>query len=88
MTIQDVLNCVNTATSIKQWTDEYRIYSPNGFVLSYCDKEGQVTSFVTNLDGAVCHLTTAGQEKLQSAIEMRMQKLKIKSIYQNPQKTK
>lgn len=88
MTLQDVLDNIKMSNNIKQWPDEYRIYSPRGFSLVYCNKMGQVTSFLTNLDGAVYNLTDAEQKQLQSALELRMQQLNIKSIYQAPQKQK
>lgn len=88
MTLAQVLNVVNNANQVKQWPNEYRIYSPQGFALIYCDKNGQVTSFVTNLNGAVYVLTDAEKKQLQSAIELRMQQLNIKSVYQSKSNTK
>lgn len=85
MTTEQVLNTVKSATIIKQWPNEYRVYSPDGFSLIYCNKMGQVTSFVTNLDGAVYVLTDTEKTQLQSALNLRMKQLNIKSIFQNPQ---
>ena len=85
MTLQQVLETIKAANQIKQWPNEYRIYAPNGashkFALVYCDDNGNVTSFVTNLNGAVYTLSSAEQKQVQAALNLRMQQLNIKSIY-------
>ena len=92
MTFQQVLNIVKNAKIIKQWSGEYRIYAPKGttyeFALINCDKNGKVTSFVANIDGAIYELSDVQQKQLQAALELRMQEQKIKSIYANPQNKK
>jgi hypothetical protein len=85
MTLQHVLEIIKAANQIKQWPNEYRIYAPNGashkFALVYCDENGKVTSFVTNLNGAVYTLSAVEQKQIQAALNLRMQQLNIKSIY-------
>lgn len=85
MTLQQVLETIKAANQIKQWPNEYRIYAPNGathkFALVYCDENGNVTSFVTNLNGAVYTLSAVEQKQIQAALNLRMQQLNIKSIY-------
>jgi hypothetical protein len=85
MTLQHVLEIIKAANQIKQWPNEYRIYAPNGashkFALVYCDENGNVTSFVTNLNGAVYTLSAVEQKQIQAALNLRMQQLNIKSIY-------
>lgn len=89
MTLQQVLNIVNSATQIKKWPNEYRVYSPNGFVLIYCDISGNVTSFVTNLDGAIYQLNNTEKKQLQSAIDVQKHKLNSKyTCFDRMQKTK
>ena len=85
MTLQHVLEIIKAANQIKQWPNEYRIYAPNGashkFAVVYCDENGNVTSFVTNLNGAVYTLSAVEQKQIQAALNLRMQQLNIKSIY-------
>ena len=89
MTLQQVLNVVHSATQIKKWPDEYRIYSPDGFALVYCDKNGQVTSFLVNMDGAVYVFNATEQKQVQSAIDVQKHKLKSKyTCFDRTQKTK
>ncbi|MEE1030137.1 MAG: hypothetical protein UIC65_03870 [Alphaproteobacteria bacterium] len=89
MTLQQVLNVVHSATQIKKWPNEYRVYSPNGFSLIYCDNSGNVTSFVTNLNGATYELTNIEKKQLQSAIDVQKHKLKSKyTCFDRTQKTK
>ena len=68
MTLQQVLNIVHSATQIKKWPNEYRVYSPNGFSLIYCDNSGNVTSFVTNLNGAIYELTNTEKKQLDGNV--------------------
>ncbi len=89
MTLKKLLNCINAATQIKKWPDEYRIYSPDGFALVYCDKNGQVTSFLVNMDGAVYVFNATEQKQVQSAIDVQKHKLKSKyTCFDRTQKTK
>lgn len=92
MTLQHVLEIIKAANQIKQWPNEYRIYAPNGashkFALVYCDENGNVTSFVTNLNGAVYTLSAVEQKQIQAALNLRMQQLNIKSVYQSKSNTK
>ena len=92
MTSQHVLEIIKAANQIKQWPNEYRIYAPNGashkFALVYCDENGNVTSFVTNLNGAVYTLSAVEQKQIQAALNLRMQQLNIKSVYQSKSNTK
>ncbi len=89
MTLQQVLNVVHSATQIKKWPNEYRVYSPNGFSLIYCDNSGNVTSFVTNLNGATYELTNTEKKQLQSAIDVQKHKINSKyTCFDRTQKTK
>ena len=52
MTYQQLLEIKKNATMIKKWPEEYRIYSGNSLAIVYCDKNGQVKSFVTKATAA------------------------------------
>ena len=67
MTYQQLLEIIKNATMIKKWPEEYRIYSGNSLAIVYCDKNGQVKSFVVNLDGALYHFNATEQKTVQSA---------------------
>lgn len=82
MTYQQLLEIIKNAIMIKKWPDEYRIYSGNSLAIVYCDKNGQVKSFVTNLDGALYHFNATEQKTVQSAIELRKQQINTKSAFQ------
>ena len=82
MTYQQLLEIIKNATMIKKWPEEYRIYSGNSLAIVYCDKNGQVKSFVTNLDGALYHFNATEQKTVQSAIDLRHQQINIKSGFQ------
>lgn len=87
MTFQQLLEIIKNAHTIKKWPEEYRIYSGNSLAIVYCDKNSQVKSFVTNLDGALYHFNATEQKTVQSAIDLRHQQINIKSGFQR-QKTK
>ena len=55
---------------------DYSMASPN-----MAHVYGNVTSFVTNLNGAVYTLSSVEQKQVQAALNLRMQQLNIKSIY-------
>lgn len=82
MTYQQVLDIIKNANIIKKWPEEYRIYSENSLAIVYCDKNGQVKSFVANLDGALYHFNATEQKTVQSAIELRRQQINTKGVFQ------
>ena len=82
MTYQHFLEIIKNATMIKKWPEEYRIYSENSLAIVYCDKNGQVKSFVTNLDGALYHFNATEQKTVQSAIELRKTQINTKGVFQ------
>ncbi len=86
MTYQKLLEIIKNAHTIKKWPNEYRIYSEGGFGIVNCGINGQVKSFVTNLDGALYHFNATEQKTVQSAIDLRHQQINIKSGFQR-QKT-
>ena len=82
MTYQQLLEIIKNATMIKKWPEEYRIYSGKSLAIVYCDKNGQVKSFVANLDGALYHFNATEQKTVQSAIELRRQQINTKGVFQ------
>ena len=86
LSVTKLLQTIKAARVIKNWTEEYRIYSPSAIVVVYIDNEGTVGAYASKLtDGKVLPTIVFGEasKKITKAIKKRFNEL-----YLNNEKTK
>ncbi len=71
MTVKDVFVAINSAHQIKKWQSEYRVYSQDGTVFIYTDKEGLPTCYVSETNGFQHPLTDAESKIIRTLVDGR-----------------